>query len=557
MTDRRKSIIYGAVALLIVLFVTSFYVNSTTIHGDGQLHEIITRQVLDHGWPQPDNHRLVMNFLADGSPQYAPINYPEIVYLIYALFLKIGPTALQFTSPLFAVLSAFLIYILLRPIGRYQAVLASVAAIIFNLRRFIISPLIEQPLLAAFLATLLFLTLWLDRKQYRYAILAGLSAGLTMSLKQQGLLILPIIISVLVLILPWRRYRAILRKMLLSALVMIVVAVAVTLPFQLEHFSRNGTIGYVPGAGTSGILNHIPVINNLIDNKFPADPAASEAVRSLIGYRTSGQSPADTVMTFLLLPFKYDTDVNYSFNTAALALLSLIIILLGIGQTGKANKVIMVILLDGLIMEFLFAQITQSSVWQYHVLGVASLAIFFAIGLASLPRLLRRRGIALPLKTAVISLIIGLLTISFAVNIHQPYYGNSGRQDVESVQAYGELGEYIDSHIPGGDFIITGGTNIVQYSGLNRFWISNGGGADIPEIFNTTDVELSHQLLRQYPVKYLLIDERKTEKTGLYDSLAINGLNQTIDTTAGQQYFRLLQSVSRSSGPALRLYEIL
>lgn len=553
---RTKTLVVGLLASLFVLGMASAYTFSTQIHGDGQYHEIIARQVLEEGWPLKENKLFVMSFAEDGSPRYSPINYPQTVYLLYGWLLKIGPTVLQFSSPLFATLTALLLFLLLRPFGLRIAALGAAAAVIFNLRRFIISPIIEQPLLAALAATLLLFVLWLENGRARYAIATGVFAGIAMSLKQQGLLIGPIIVVVTMTVLFLPRFAGTRRRYILTTVGILALAVVITVPFQLEHFSRNGTIGYVPGAGTSGILDRIPLVENIIENKYPGDATATAVIAERLGYGTSYRSPFDTVAAYLAFPFRYGADVTLTTETILFILLVTILVGIGIWRTFVTNAVRAVVLVSTLALEVVFTHLTQSSIWQYHVLGLAILGIFVAAGLVSVPILIGRSQRLLLLTPLIVAMVIFVFMQSFINYLHRPNFGNSGRQDPGSLQAYEEMGAYIDSHLPMDEIILAGGTNLVKYSGRKRFWISNGGGARIPEIYNSTDVNRSHQLLQLYPIKYLLIDERQMEKAGLYDSIEITGLNQTIESERGRQLFTLAYIVYRASGQALRLYEI-
>ncbi|MDO8312652.1 MAG: glycosyltransferase family 39 protein, partial [Sideroxyarcus sp.] len=240
---QKRSLIVGTVTVLFVLLLTSVYVFSAQIHGDAQYHEILTRQILQSGWPLTEDHFTIMSFAADGSPHYAPVNYPEGAYLLYAGFLKIGTVALQFSSSLFAGLIALIVFLFLRPFGDRIAAAGAGAAIIFNMRRFIMSPILEQPLLAASMATALFLALWLEKARMRYAIAAGVCAGIAMSIKQQGLLIGPICGAVALIVLLLKQSSGKRKKILIQAAGALGVALLVTMPFQIEHLQRNGTIG--------------------------------------------------------------------------------------------------------------------------------------------------------------------------------------------------------------------------------------------------------------------------------------------------------------------------
>ncbi len=554
MVNQRYAVLRIGIAGLVFL-ITAIYVFSTPIHGDGQYHELIARQVASQGWPIKENTDFVMSFSADGAPVYAPINYPETAYFFYGLLTRIGSVALQLSSPFFAALTALAAFSILSRLNLRMAFLGAMAASLLNLRRFALTPSLEQPLLAVSLGALAFFLLWLETKKLRWAFLTAISTGLAMSIKQQGILLAPLlfVLILLCLFIPGLiRARV---RFFLTASAILAVALLITLPFQIEHLKRNGTIGYVPGAGTSGILDKIPLIEKLIDNKYPADQAAADVLRGRIGYRTPNQSLVHTTAAFFAFPFTYDTSDDVFGAYRWLFVLGLFICLAGLIRILREQRLTGVILFASLCINILFAQVTHSSLWQYHVLGIALIGILFGSGLITISDWLRNRGRIL--RPFILCSVTVISLISFERNLHTLTFKNAGRQKPESVKAYQSLGAYIQDQLPADAIIISAGTNIVKYGGRSRFWISEGGGALLPEAYDSSSPEYSYQLFRHYPVEYLLIDEEQTLTNGLYDSILPTGLNQTIDTPEGQRFFSLLYSVARPSGTSVRLYSIL
>ncbi|MFC1662943.1 hypothetical protein ACFL04_02115 [Patescibacteria group bacterium] len=556
MNEKRLDLIIGSVVIAVVLLLIGIYTFSTNIYGDAQYHKIVTETILDQGWPLPDNPYIALKFDANDQAINAPINYPEAAYLLYAGILWLGgDILLQASSLLFASLSALLIFLILKPIDRRLAALAAVLAVIFNLKRFIMSPIIEQPLLTAMLATIYFFIQWTRSGKWLYIFLTALSGGLAMSLKQQGLLILPLLLIIIIMfgLIKYIRNKD---NFWRQSIVLLILMMVITLPFQLEHLNRNGTIGYVPGSGTSGVLDKIPYYQNITNNKYPADEEARDIQSSRLGYLRSYPSLTSVMLAYLSFPFTFDNTLPLDEWNLIGSLIILVLILLGFYYISRKNIKLGIIVLVMLTGEILFTYFTDTAIWQYHIFGVSLLIMILTSGIIYLLIILTKLRKPQIINLSVILLIIFIFTHTFITQFHQPFYANSGRQDSESLEVYRHLGEYVSNNLPNDTIVMTASTNFVDYARYRRFWISNGGGADIPEIFATNNANQAYNLIKQYPINYLLIDERQTARQGLYDSIPINGLSNIIDTPEGQKYFNKLYKVTRPDGLSLRLYEL-
>jgi len=536
----RHTLPLALLCCLVFAYICVF-VLPNNIHDDGMANGLLAKEIATTGDLLEHRPYHVMD-ASGGEVQYMPIAYPQTSHLAMALFYLIGEeTFLEFFSPLFAVLTALFVYLLLSQVNRPVAFLAALVAVVINTDRFTMVPLVEQPLLALAVMSLYFYHRLLRTRQVRYVLLTALFLGLCVASKQQGLLVLATILSHGVCV---AVYEYVKRKDLhVLKLIMSMLAVVTIIAFipLFDQVDRNGTLDYVPGESALPFL----------ESNFPVDPEAEAIHEELIGYWPSYSSVFGVLKQYFLYPIRYTS--GGAGGAIAIALLCLVSVCLvfSVAYLYGRDRALLSILLLVLLAEVIVTYLTDTPVHQYHVVGLSVYAILLVAGLRG------AWGAARPWvgkRLAVIgAAALASALIAAPLVIYYPPWDNSGRYNDYYLEAFSQMGAYARENTPEDALFIAANEGFMYYAERDALWLNEGGGAKVPLIFSTDDESEALLWIRDYGVDYVFIDMRQLDRAGLFDYIPGCGLLDYIDSSS---HFQEVCSV-RPDGEALILYRII
>lgn len=549
LSARRELV--GAMLVAILAFASVwYYTAASNIHGDGKFHTLIAKEISEQDAHLEHMPHVVMQ--TGEQPVYFPINYPQTYHTVLAtLYDYGGEAAVEMSSALFAALSALFLFLLLRRASFTVAVVAPVLIVLLNTPRFAMVPLMEQLLLATSMASLFALLELIRKPSWRGAVLLGVVAGLAASVKQQGLLIPAIVLPVLFVAMLVRFAQT--KKLILWKHLVLsgaVMAVIVTPPL-VDHIGRNGTIGYVPGTGTSGVLDSIPVVKDLINNKYPQDETAAALVRERIGYLTRDDAFAwQIALSFIGFPIHYSTITDFSGSTGlAVAVLGLLFVL-GWVHIYRRAQIVAWILLAALVAEIGFTYVTQSRIEQYHIFGVAVAVPFVVAGIAWLASRVRPAAVS-------VLFVLALLTafgFIYSESVHTKFYAHSGRHSNTFLNAYKTFAPEAQRIIGEEDIVLTPETNFTYYVDRDTTWLSSGGMPNVYTILHSSDENEAIHWLVEYEIDFVFIEWEQLSRSGLRDAIPASGLPSYIDTSA---HFSEVHSYTSGEERVLSLYRVI
>jgi len=524
-----------------VFSFVSFYTLSANIHGDAKIHTLFVREIVKTGQILDHNPYKILDIKGD-KIIYAPVPYPQTSHISMALFYMLGNEEfLKFFSPFLTAVTALFAYLLFRKINIWIGFFGAIFGTVLNMRRFIMVPLIEQFLLFGTVSTIYFYYLFLRKRQMKYIILTSLFLGLTLATKQQGFILFVGILTHGVLFGLFRKikYKSFdfLKQFVLIVLLTILICV-VPLYDQIE---RNGTIDSVPGN------TKIPFMYS----KYPVDSASWEVLQSRLGYLFEYKSIFEVLGILLIQPIYYSGSLNIIRTSSLLVNVWIIIFgilfILGYFYLAKEDKKLCSLFLIVFFSNLYMIYHTNTRLWQYHNLFLYLSAITSMCGLFELGKILRKyHRLIIPL---VLLILITSGTVGYTTYI-QPLYGQSGRE--KYIKYYKKLCMYVRDNTPRDSIFLTDETSFRYYCERNIIWISAGGGAKIPLIFETNNPNVALKWLKYYNVNYIFINNDQTKWRGSNDYIPPHGLLDYIDCLP---YFEKVYEVPLEN-PKLILYKV-
>lgn len=539
---KSQKVVLSILLCILVFTYIGIYVFSNNIHDDGLVNTLVAKEIATRGEVLTHRPYHIMDVNDQGDVRYLPIPYPQTSQITMALFYLIGAeTLLKFFSPLLGILTAIFVYLLLKEISKPIAALSALFAVVINTDRFIMTPLMEQPLLAIAIISIYFYYKLLKTRQNRYILLTALFLGLCISIKQQGLIILGIILihGFFKIAYDYVKQRD-MRLLKIFSIVVIISAIVAFIPL-FEQVERNGTLDYVPGDSA------IP----FFESKFPGDPEAISLHDEIIGYWPSYNSLLEVLEIYSLYPISYSSTLADAIIAIPLLCLTAILSVFAFMYLHKRDKLLLSILVLILLGEVIVNYLANTPVGQYHVVGLAVWAMFLVIGLSCTRELVRpQKAIKLMASLAIFTFIVAMF-ISPLI-IYYPPWQNSGRYDNYHLGAFEEMGCYIQNNTPKDAIFIAANEGFMYYAQRDAIWLSEGGGAKVPLIFSTNDETEALYWLRHYNISYIFIDIRQTEREGLFDYIPSSGLLDYIDKSA---HFERIHS-AYPGNEVLRLYKV-
>ena len=533
-------------ALLIGVFIfVSLYTTTTNIHGDSIFHSLFAKEIVNSG-------SLLQNapygvFHNDGEITNVPIYYPLTTHTLLAIFYMFGGEGfLKIFSPIFAALTALYIYLILKHINIYGAFFAAFFVIVANSPRYFLSPLIEQLLLFCSVCAIYHYFRYLKERNLKYLVLVGLFLGLTLSIKQQGLILVFLIFGYNFILGIYEHIKYKRNYILRTNVLIVVIALLLSSGPLIDQIHRNGVLIQ---------LNYNMNIPPFSDNKFPSDLEAVRELQNIKGYDVKYQSLLETFQVYILHPFLYNKSISALRSTLQVSsyiFTSLFFFTIGCIYIYCKDKIILTLLTFIFTVLVFVTYITNTHPIQYHNMGIAIYSLFIIMGVFNLKSLKIDKHTTI----SIICIIVILLTSSYVNEVHKSVWNNSGRYDDDYVKEYTKIGKYVQNNTPENGIFLTGGgvgNGFSYYSNRRILWINDFGNANVPLIFKTTDLNTSLYWLKYYEIDYIFIDSRQTNFFGLGDYIPKHGLLDEIDTSP---HFREIYS-SNVKNESLKLYEII
>lgn len=496
-TDKTSLILFAAILLYLSVCVIPI-----NIYSDGLFHLNVGRGISEEGT------------LLEFSPHMAArIAYPETFHVMLALlYMWGGEGMVKFFAPLCGALVAFFVYLLLKPINRYLGVLSGVFSVAFLTHKFI-QPLLEPYLLAAAVMSIYFFCLFFKAQNRKYLLLALLFVGLSMSIKQQGLILFGVMLPVGILagayVLVKERRAALWRSVPLLP----IIPMAISFGPLRDHVERNG-----------------------------------ELYAESIGFDYFGQQGYEAVLRvvkeYVLGPSFWQDKTGWWVSSLLVPMLVLFV--LGAVFLYRKDRLLLCFLLPLFCAEILAALMFGTFIRHYHVIGIAIAPIFLLSSIFCV-RAVRRLKFVGMLLAAVLVVLCGLGV--FLYNEHDPGWFKSQRCDDQHIAMYKGVGEFIKDEAPRDSIFLAANFGFVYYS------LEDGGTQKwIDSILRSSGEEVALQNLRAYAIDYIFLETRQIEKESHWkDYVPSWGLVSFIDESP---HFEEVFSVQSDEGDAFILYEV-
>jgi|GEM_PF-1797609 len=492
--DRTSLILFVSVFIYLCIWVIPI-----NMHSDGLFHLNVGRGIVEDG------------ALLELAPHTVEnISYPETFHVMLALvYMWGGEGMVKFLSPLCGALVALFIYLMLKPVSRCLGVLSGVFAIGFLTHTFL-NPLLEPYLLAGTITAVYFCYLFLKTGGKKYLWLASLFLGLSMSIKQPGLMLFGVILVVGIVVASYELLKRGHRQLLNSVPLLAIIPIAISFAPLRDQVARNGEL--YPG------VSHFSYID------WRGYEALSRIVKEYLLGPAFWERPSSW-LSFLLIPI-------------------LVLFILGAVYLYKRDKLLTYILLPVLVGEVLLAFMTSTLIRHYHVIGVALAPVFLMSSMFFVRKVMNLR-----LASLLLAALLVIFGVSGVLLYNKGWWGNSGRCSDQHISMYKEVGEFIKRNTGEDSVFLAADREGLAYYSLRE------GGTQIRNdaIFHCADDEAVLRQLISHDINYIFIESRLIEhENGC--RIPSEGLVSYIDKSP---YFEEVFSVQGDEGDAFILYQVL
>jgi len=515
--QNQKYILPLVLFVLIFLFV-NFYTLAANIHGDAKMHTLFAREIVKTGHILGHDPYRILN-IKDDKVIYAPIAYPQTSHIFMALFYILGnEELLKFFSPFLVSVTALFTYLFFVNINIWLGFFGAIFATVLNMRRFIMTPLMEQFLLFGAVSTIYFYYLFLKKRQTKYIMLTSLFWGLTLATKQQGFILSAgILIHGLLFGFFKKTKNKSFNFLKQFAVIVLLTALVCSVPLY-DQIERNGTFDSVPGS------TKLPFMTS----KYPLDSASWEVLQSRLSYLFEYKSTFEVLGVLIIQPIYYSISLNIIRTSSSLVnswiIIFGILFILGYFYLAKEDKKLFSLFLMVFFSNLYMIYHTNTSLDQYHNVFLYLFAVISMCGLfKSIKMLQKYHRLIIPL---VLLILITSGTVGYTTYI-QPLYGQSGRE--KYIKYYKKLCMYVKDNTSKDSIFLTAETSFRYYCERNTIWITAGGGAKIPLIFETNNPNVALKWLKYYNVNYIFINNDQTKWRGSNDYIPPHGLLDYID----------------------------
>lgn len=529
----------------VFLFLT-FYTSAANIHGDGFRYVFWAQEIVEKGKLLDSDPYKIVDITGD-EKTYFHIPYPLTSFLIMSVFQMVGGiAAIKFFTPFFGATTSLFIYLLMRDVNKYIGLISGFGVVTINSYiLFGIFPTMESLMLPVTIISLYSYYMTTKTSKFGYSAVAGLSLGLAMSIKQQGIILFLVVLLHGILTIWYRKIKN--KKMVWTKSFVIIIIVALltsALPLH-DQLKRNGTLGYIEGDPISSVLQSTP-LSPYFQPKIAIYPESFKLQRQRVIYQFPREDTIlDVMHKYLSYPLYYSRYPSQFVNLAILwVLLTLGLLILGCVKISKKHPMLFSILLLVLIGEITTTYLTKTPIQKYHSLGLSIYVIFFITGIYGLVNLIRSRVSSKFMTSILIAFFVILLETSFVMYVHEPWYGNSGRFEQNHLNAYEEIGNFVGKNIPKNAIFLTGSAGFKAYSERDMIWPD--GGNSPPELYfllKSNDINYTLRLLEYFGINYIFIEDRLVGR-GTGDGWPSGGIVNLLNTP----FFEEIYSVEVKSG---------
>lgn len=248
-TFSNKLFIIGLGCIIISFFIISLFVSfSNRIEGDAAFHALVSREIAENG------HILnVTSYMLGNEKNNFPVAYPQVFHLIGALtYLYLGTPAFSLLPVFYGCLSLYFLAIIFFNLHKHPiAIFMGIIILTLNLYFLDYSSkyFMEIGLVFAILAALAYSIKYINQKKVSNLYVAAIFFGLSVAIKQQGLIALPIFLIVLYLNYRWQKS---LKSIAISCVLFIFIAAGP----MIQLFYATGSILY-PGDNPPKIIQMV------------------------------------------------------------------------------------------------------------------------------------------------------------------------------------------------------------------------------------------------------------------------------------------------------------
>lgn len=504
---------------LLVFSYLAIYILPLNIHGDGFTHALVAQEMAEtKTWVEHIPHSLIS--LEDGEKVYAPIQYPETSHILMAVFYRVGgEVGLKFYSIVLGAAIAVLVFLLLKDVHLGGAFLAGAGVVVFNAKRFIMTPLIEPFLLFNLVAFFYFYFNYHKKRKIINLIFSGLFLGLFFASKHIAVYIYLLIIFITFIYYVYQSFKSKKLKNIYPFFIILCLSLVISAGPIYNQIQRVGTIGY--GYGTTQIPKfipfHDPIQKTFFQSKIQQDPEVANETDQLLSYRVRELSLYKAYERYVLFPVFYESKVKsnivfwlFCFST---------FFLVGIFTLYKKNKYLSISLLVIFLSEFIVTYQLKQSVSQYHVAGIATLMVFLSFGFITFFKYFRKIFLQKTVIALFLAVFLAQLTLGYYYYAHSRFWQREGRQTDQELGAYKEMGEFVKNNTPEDAVIMASGNILGKYGDRDVIW----HGARAYSTFKSEDKAESFGYLNDYNIDYIMINNVQTERSGVYDYLPPDG----------------------------------
>jgi|GEM_PF-6235874 len=235
--NANKLYIFFFACTIILFSIISLYISFTNrIEGDAAFHALVSREIAEDGRTISSTSYILAN-----EKNNFPIAYPQIFHLIGAIsFLYIGNNTFIILPVLYGVMSLYFLAIIFMNIHKnLAATLLGVLILALNIYFLDYSSkyFMEIGLVFTILAALAYTMKYVNKKNTSSLYIASIFFGLSVAIKQQGLIALPIFLIILFLSYLWNKS---FKQIIISILFFLLIAVGP----MIQLFYSTGSILY-------------------------------------------------------------------------------------------------------------------------------------------------------------------------------------------------------------------------------------------------------------------------------------------------------------------------
>ncbi len=522
----KNRLYFFYLGLLIILFIiTTFFISfSNRIEGDAAFHALVSKEISEKGKIINSTSYILAN-----EKNNFPIAYPEIFHLIGSLnYLYAGKSAFLFLPVLYGALSLYFLAMILYLIHKNLiAVSMGVTILALNLYFLDYSSkyFMETGLVFSVLASFRYAMKYISQKNVSNLYISSIFFGLSVTIKQQGLVALPIFAIILFFSYLWTRS---IKQIIISISIFILIAA----PPMIQLFFSTGSILYA-GDNPPKIIQ---IIEQPIRNVFGVKLLESDKQWNMInqGRRdeeiTTWRSISNNTAAWIT------QDNLSSIPWAELTGILLLILLFRIISLRSTKDFIMLIFL--VLFYFLLYYLARPR-YALPLIVLPSVVIFYIINTLT----------TLKVQPRIILFFVILLTMYISINFSSNFLDTVNRDDFGFYGVYNkERGIQLQSLY---DSIKTDKNKTftilsplpyetAYYAMRPTIWANPYGATDLFNSLLDPDENKSIKMLKKYRIKYLIIYNDRLMK--FTNWAGINPTDGLFSKIAYSKNFQLIKS---------------